>query len=261
MVIPSCDRHQFLHRAVRSALASRYFEEVIVVDDGSQAAISLVNFSDPRLRLIRLDQNQGVSSARNIGIEAAASDYLLFLDDDDYLLPWAGLAYKNWLSSTRNQSSTVVGTVVVQKRRGLHRVGFRFPPSSLAGEIWGLDEHLCSGRRSFFAKQAAVIPKAVLKDLGGFDENLRTQGPSELFYRLSATTSIIGHCVPTYVLNRCGHQSLSGNGDLRQKSIEYVLNKHAELLSCPQRRDFYKRNQKRMLRRTSKRVGSDPFFR
>ena len=43
--------------------------EVIVVDDCSSQAIDLPE--DPRLRIIRLEQNKGGAAARNIGVKAA----------------------------------------------------------------------------------------------------------------------------------------------------------------------------------------------
>ena len=61
--------------------------EVIIVDDCSpdnsgEVARSYVN-RDDRFFYVRHEQNQGVSAARNTGIEHATGDYILFLDPDD----------------------------------------------------------------------------------------------------------------------------------------------------------------------------------
>src|SRR2546425_440565 len=42
---------------------------------------------DPRVRLVRLDDNVGVSRARNIGISASSGRAVTFLDDDDRYAP------------------------------------------------------------------------------------------------------------------------------------------------------------------------------
>lgn len=64
--------------------------EIIVVDDGStdESARRVLEYSNnhPNVHLIQ-KENGGVSSARNLGIEAASGKYLMFVDADDYLVP------------------------------------------------------------------------------------------------------------------------------------------------------------------------------
>lgn len=64
--------------------------EIIVVDDGStdDSARIVLEYSNnhPNVRLIQ-KANGGVSSARNLGIEAASGKYLMFIDADDFVLP------------------------------------------------------------------------------------------------------------------------------------------------------------------------------
>jgi glycosyltransferase involved in cell wall biosynthesis len=54
--------------------------EVILIDDGSDKPFE--NQYD-QLKVIRLEENQGVSHARNTGLEAAAGDYISIIDGDD----------------------------------------------------------------------------------------------------------------------------------------------------------------------------------
>ena len=76
--------------------------EIIVIDDGSQETCAeayrmyLKKLADERVRLIR-QENQGVSAARNKGIENATGVYIMFVDSDDTLYsekfkPYCGIA-------------------------------------------------------------------------------------------------------------------------------------------------------------------------
>src|SRR5687768_7474043 len=62
---------------------------VVVVDDGSTDGTydRLQAIDDPRLEVLRLSRNQGVSTARNAGLERASTEWVAFLDDDDAWAP------------------------------------------------------------------------------------------------------------------------------------------------------------------------------
>jgi len=63
-------------------------KEIIVVDDAStdESRALVMGFGDPRIRLVALESNQGVSRARQIGMEAARFDWIAFNDADDVWL-------------------------------------------------------------------------------------------------------------------------------------------------------------------------------
>jgi len=86
VVIPTRDRPQLLRRAVASAAGL----DVIVVDDASgppaRAAAELLA-ADGAIRYLRLERNSGPAVARNLGVRHAGCDLVLFLDDDDAILP------------------------------------------------------------------------------------------------------------------------------------------------------------------------------
>jgi glycosyltransferase involved in cell wall biosynthesis len=86
VIIPTYGRPKFLQEAVDSVLAQTVGEfEVVVVDDASPEPVSVSD--DPRVRVIRRDENGGPAAARNTGIEHAAGEYLAFCDDDDLMTP------------------------------------------------------------------------------------------------------------------------------------------------------------------------------
>ena len=89
VVIPTYNSSGTLKRALDSVYGQSLLpREIIIVDDGSDDAersglIAASYLDSISLRFIHLDENQGVSAARNVGITAARCRHLAFLDSDD----------------------------------------------------------------------------------------------------------------------------------------------------------------------------------
>jgi len=89
VVVPAYNAARHIERCLESIRRQTFEEfEVIVVDDGSRddTAAIVGRWPDPRVRLVR-QQNQGVSAARNRGIDEARGEWIAFLDADDEWLP------------------------------------------------------------------------------------------------------------------------------------------------------------------------------
>ena len=67
----------------------RNFEVVIVNDHSTDKCLEICRSYEERLPMVLIDlpENKGVSNARNIGIDHASGEYLLFVDSDDYVTP------------------------------------------------------------------------------------------------------------------------------------------------------------------------------
>jgi glycosyltransferase involved in cell wall biosynthesis len=87
VIIPTHARPDFLPRAVDSARQAGADVEIIVVDDASTDATPEVCKNLANIKYVRVERNQGVAGARNIGIFVSSSEYIAFLDDDDLRLP------------------------------------------------------------------------------------------------------------------------------------------------------------------------------
>lgn len=90
IIIPAFNVQNYIIKCVDSALEQSYENiEVIIVNDGStdDTAIKLIKYSsDIRVRVLT-QQNSGVSSARNHGLNHANGEYVVFIDGDDFISP------------------------------------------------------------------------------------------------------------------------------------------------------------------------------
>jgi GT2 family glycosyltransferase len=89
VVIPLYNQAATINQTVASVLSQSWRDfQLIVVDDGStdEPELAPEYLRDPRLRWIR-QHNQGVSAARNAGVDVAASRWIAFVDADDVWEP------------------------------------------------------------------------------------------------------------------------------------------------------------------------------
>lgn len=94
IIMPSYNVSETVERAINSVLCQSFEDfELLVVNDAStdntleivSSMVSVTN--DPRIRVIDLPQNIGLSGVRNAGLDAAVGDFVTFLDADDEYLP------------------------------------------------------------------------------------------------------------------------------------------------------------------------------
>lgn len=121
VIITSHNRPHLLPHAIASARAAGTDVEVVVVDDASTDETAHVCRTIPDIHYVRVERNQRIAGARNIGILNSTGDYISFLDDDDLRIagsldlqiealvsaPDAALVYGQALIA--NQSGIVTG--------------------------------------------------------------------------------------------------------------------------------------------------------
>lgn len=91
VIIPVYNVEKYLRKCVDSVLAQDIADmEVILIDDGSPdnsgAICDDYAEKDTRVKVIH-KKNEGLSSARNAGLDIARGKYITFVDSDDYVLP------------------------------------------------------------------------------------------------------------------------------------------------------------------------------
>ncbi len=89
VLIASYNHEKYVADSLRSVLDQTYQDfEVVVVDDGSSdgTAAEIRKISDPRIKQVFLNQNQGIVAAKTKGLSMASGRYIAILNSDDMFL-------------------------------------------------------------------------------------------------------------------------------------------------------------------------------
>lgn len=181
VIIPVYNRARLVKRAVESVLAqTRPPERVIIVDDGSTdnpAALMRDLGSDGRLRIIT-QENRGVAAARNTGIEASKTDWLAFLDSDDWWLPDKLDRQMAWHSA--NPDYLISQTDEIWIRNG-RRVNPKKYHQKRQGDIFGVSLERC-----LISPSAVLINRFLIDEVGLFDPELPACEDYDLWLRITS---------------------------------------------------------------------------
>lgn len=89
IIVPVYQAENYIASCIDTVLQQTYEKlELILVDNGSVDKSGFIcqkyGKLDRRIKNIRLEENVGISNARNIGLEQASGEYVLFMDSDDF---------------------------------------------------------------------------------------------------------------------------------------------------------------------------------
>jgi glycosyltransferase involved in cell wall biosynthesis len=127
VIIPVYNTASYLTRCVNSILSQTYKSiEIIMVNDGStdnsDDIIKSLKAQNDNIKYVNIENNKGLSYARNIGIENAEGEYLGFVDSDDWIennmyekLINAIQTYNTKFSSALFYNAKVINGVMMRK--------------------------------------------------------------------------------------------------------------------------------------------------
>jgi len=222
ILIPSRDRPECLPRTLASALGQQDVKaEIIIIDDGSRVPVAelLESAASRKVRVIRREEAEGVSLARNAGIAAARGQWLAFLDDDDL---WAPTKVRRSLdAATKQHAHFAFSGGVAIDRQG--RVAFVDDgPSEQTSLYYGL---LAANVLPFGASNV-VAKTSCVRDLDGFDPELSTLADWDFNIRLSAAGP--GGVVPERLVAWMLHGTNMHQAETRlAQELSYIERKHA----------------------------------
>jgi glycosyltransferase involved in cell wall biosynthesis len=178
VVVPTRDRAGYLDVTLRSLRAQDLTEphELIVADDGSSDATAAVA-ERAGARVVRPRKGGGPNTARNAGIEAAASDLVALVDDDVEAPP-------GWLramveGAARHPEADAFGGPIRARLEGPapRACGREEPP------ITSLDLGPADLEVDLVWSANMALRRAAFERVGGFDERFSTGGDEEEWLR------------------------------------------------------------------------------
>lgn len=189
VIVPNYNKQEFLSICLDSILKQTYPNiEIIIVDDCSQDSSQMIireyekKYSN--IRAIFLEKNQGVSHARNLGIEYAAGTYVTMLDSDDFyynpekLEKEMSLLEKHQGEGVAYSYRIVVdeyGNPIYSERKNIERY--------VSGNVF---YHFLTEKDAFgFVQRDYCLPKEYIKSVGGYHENESYYEDYDLLLRLS----------------------------------------------------------------------------
>jgi len=203
IIVANYNYGHYLAEALDSIRAQSISDwEAVIVDDGStddSIAIAERYLKDSRFRLIR-QQHQGQPQTKNRGISEARGEFIAFLDADDRWLP---TKLEKQLAIFRGRSN--VGLVYTRR-------GFIDP----SGTCCGIDQRpMYHGivlnqlfRDNFVCFSSVLLPRAVITQVGQFDEGLQLSIDYDWWLRIARSYEFVGINEPL-VEYRTGHANLS----------------------------------------------------
>ncbi|MFD4995694.1 glycosyltransferase family 2 protein [Streptomyces buecherae] len=222
VIVPFYNVQTYAPDTLRSlrANAREDFEFILVDDcskDGTPELLERAERDLPGAVLVRHEQNGGLATARNTGLDAARGEYLTFLDGDDWLAPGY---YEQLLSAMEELGCDFVRTDHVQvtnRARSIHRV-----PVGLRNTVLNPRDVILPSDRStsvdYAFAWAGMYHRRLLDDgLLHFRDGLRTAEDRPWIWKLhreAKSCAVLGMLGVFY--RRGVASSLTQIGDVRQ---------------------------------------------
>lgn len=240
VIIPCFNAGNYLEQCVRSAIGQKgavLIREIIVVDDRSddpetRAALARLTSFD-RVKVVSNPGTQGSAAARNEGVRLAQSEWIAFLDADDWW-PDDSLSRRFAALDVFPDAEWIGGDFIELNRDGKWESRGRFERNIETYEALAPGYH--NGRRTIrldfplecFLKQApthtivSLLSKSLFERVGGFNEHLLRQQDFHLFLRLARQASFVyvPHVVAFYRLHESNStKSLTETQEWRIRAI------------------------------------------
>ncbi|PWH82809.1 glycosyltransferase family 2 protein [Algibacter marinivivus] len=193
VIIPVYNGERFIEKAIQSALQQPEVSEVVIVNDGStDNTLNIVENLQSQNSRIQIynhknHQNKGRSESRNLGIEKAKTDYIAFLDADDFYLEdrFKNDAYLFHENKDIDGVYNAIGAHFYREASKEEAEKLKITTITTVVEPEELFETLLYYRKGHFSIDGLTLKRSVFDSFDGFSKKLKVAEDTELFYRLA----------------------------------------------------------------------------
>ncbi len=169
VIIPAYNAEATLAAALASVVGEPGIAEIVVIDDGSNdKTLSIAQRFAPIVRTLS-GPNRGVSAARNRGITETRSEWLLFLDADDALVPGTIAARLSVPGSGDGQVIICDWEEMIDDGSGSPRLGRQ---RSVDWGAMAADAEIAVASHVWATTAAILYRRPIVERIGGFREDL-----------------------------------------------------------------------------------------
>jgi GT2 family glycosyltransferase len=189
VVLPTYNRVGLLRQAVTSVLDQSFGDwELIIADDGSTDGTRryLEGLSDPRVRTLWMRHGGNPAVPRNAALRVARGEWVAFLDSDDLWLPTKLERQLEAMAAHPECGWSYTGYTLIDQ----HGAALPERPSPVyrpvSGWILASLVEVIAGP----CQPALLARRALLEELGGFDESFPLRADLDLLLRLAARSQV-----------------------------------------------------------------------
>jgi glycosyltransferase involved in cell wall biosynthesis len=247
LIIPTFNRPHLLPRAVESARRAGRDVEVIVVDDASTDRTAEVCAALRDIKYVRLDRNQGVAGARNVGLLVSTGDFIGFLDDDDLRLP-GSLDHQVSLLAAHPEAGFVAGGVMLADQDCVPTGEVAVPRAESGDLFWRvleLDVHLIPA--------SVVVRKECFFEVGIFNRRLAGIDDWDLWTRIAEVRPLVVDQTPVCIYRVAAPASGQGSSALG-RHLHAAIKHQARLFALPRAQDAPAAQRRAVSKSTRRRV-------
>lgn len=189
IIIPVYNKERFVAKTLKSALSQAFTDfEIIIINDGStdQSEARILEFKDSRIQYYP-KKNEGVSTARNFGIEKSTGEYICFLDSDDYWYP-DFLKTMHWYTLEIEEQKVFASAIEIQTKNKLVKAQYSII-SNYDFEI--VDFFKASQKECVLWTSSTCLHKSVFEKTGIFDTKIKKGEDTELWIRIGLQFPIV----------------------------------------------------------------------
>jgi len=191
IIIPLYNKEKFIENTLKSVLNQTFTDyEILIVNDGStdNSLGRVLQFNDSRIKHFN-KENGGVSTARNYGIKEAKSDYIAFIDADDY---WYPDFLQEIFQNITHFPEHKVFTVAIEIETPNNTIPAVYSIEKSKNQDCQIVDYFdASNKESVIWTSSAVFHKSIFKEIGDFDVNLKSGQDTDLWIRIGLKYPIV----------------------------------------------------------------------